>query len=284
VVDQTLTAIVFGLASALFLGASDFTGGLATRRAYVFGVVAVAHGVGLLIVLLLALGTSEQMPSIETFGWAALAGLSGGLGVAALYRALAVGQMGVAAALTAVLSAAVPVVYGTVTEGPPSLRQLIGFGLALVSVWLLSQPESGMERPEGFGLSLFAGLAFGIGLVFIARAGENNVYWPLVGSKVTSFALMLAIALVARRTWKVGLAGKGALALVLVTASLEAAGSASYIRATQEGRLDVAAVLSALYPVSTVILAWLMLRERVTQLQTLGIAAALVSVALISGR
>jgi uncharacterized membrane protein len=94
VVDQTLTAIVFGLASALFLGASDFTGGLATRRAYVFAVVAVAHGVGLLIVVLLALGTSEQIPSMETFGWAALAGLSGGLGVAALYRALAVGQMG----------------------------------------------------------------------------------------------------------------------------------------------------------------------------------------------
>ena len=133
-----LAAVVFGLASALCWGAGDFSGGLATKRAPVFGVLAIGQAGGLLLLIVLALVWGEPLPSATDLGWGLAAGLAGAVGLASLYRALAIGQMGMVAPVSAVLTAALPALFGALTEGLPGALKLGGFGLALLSIWLVA--------------------------------------------------------------------------------------------------------------------------------------------------
>src|SRR5438128_12106569 len=133
-VGADLAAVVFGLASALSWGAGDFSGGLATKRAPVFGVLTISHTVGLLLLIALALVWREPLPPAADLGWGLVAGLAGAVGLASLYRALAVGQMGMVAPVSAVLTAALPALFGLLTEGMPGPLKLVGFGLALLGI------------------------------------------------------------------------------------------------------------------------------------------------------
>src|SRR5688572_1715939 len=146
-----LAAVVFGLASALSWGAGDFSGGLATKRASVFGVLAISHAAGLLLLIVLALVWAEPLPSATSLSWGIAAGLAGALGLASLYRALAVGQMGMVAPLSAVLTAALPALFGVLTEGIPSALKLVGFGLALLGIWLIAGTGAAVGARDGLG-------------------------------------------------------------------------------------------------------------------------------------
>jgi drug/metabolite transporter (DMT)-like permease len=277
--DPGLLAVVLGLAAALTWGAGDFSGGLASRRADVFWVVALSQGVGLVLLAGLALLFGEPVPSAEGLAWGGAAGLAGGAAVAALYRALAIGQMGIAAPVTAVLAAAAPVLYGAVSEGAPGGLQVAGFGAALIGVWLLARPSGESGRPRGLALAIFSGLGIGAFLILLNQAGQAALFWPLVAARVASFTVMLVVVLAGRRPWG---PVRGLLPLVLLAGVMDVAGNALYVMATQVGRLDVSAVLSSLYPASTILLAWLLLKERVSRSQGLGIAAALVAIPLIA--
>ncbi len=279
-IGAEVLAVVYGLASALTWGAGDFSGGVATRRANPYSVVAVSQGVGLLLLLGLALAVGEPLPPQADLGWGALAGLAGGVAVLLLYRALAVGQMGIAAPITAVLAAVGPVVFSAFTEGAPSELQLAGFAIAVLGVWLLSRPSGALGRPQGTGLAVLSGLAIGAFLILLQQAGSTALYWPLVAARVASLTMMTMLALLNRRAGD--FPGRSILPVVVLSGVMDAAGNAFFVLATQVGRLDVATVISSLYPASTILLAALVLKERVTRLQVTGIVAALMSIALIA--
>ena len=273
-----LAAAALGLASAASWGAGDFSGGLATRRSPVLGVLVVGQATGTALV---ALVTGEAWPSGSAWAWTVGAGASGTAGLAALYRGLAVGRMAVVAPVSGVLSAAIPVLAGAVGEGLPPAAKLVGFALALAGIWLVAgaagaEPTAGRA---GLGLALVAGLGFGGFLVLMHRAAEGGAFWPLACARGTSLALSLSSALALRRRWAPPVA---ALPLVLASGALDAGGNAFFVLASRAGRLDVAAVLSSLYPASTVVLAALVLRERTTRRQGVGLAAALAAIALIA--
>ena len=277
--NQNLGTVAFGLAASLSWGVGDFSGGLATRRANVFSVVLAAHAIGLGLLVALALAWSEPLPSALVIVWGGAAGLAGAVGLAAFYRALAVGRMGITAPITAVLAAAVPVIFSAFFEGLPGLLQLAGFVLALIAVGLISRPQGTMGRPEGLGLALLAGLGFGGFLILIGQVSPTAIFWPLAAARLSSFLFMFAILVIGRQEV---LPKKAVFPLVLLAGTLDVAGNTFFVLAAHAGRLDVSAILSSLYPAVTVLLASIILRERVTRWQAIGILAALVAIPLIA--
>ncbi len=269
------------LASAASWGGGDFVGGLAAKRANVFRIVAVAHACGLVAMLTMALLAREPVPPRLDLMWGAFAGVAGAFGIAALYKALAVGRMGVVAPVAAVVTGVLPVLVGIRAEGMPDRIQLFGFALALVSIWLVARPSEYVDSHRGLGLAVLAGVMFGLFLVAGKQAGLHGVFWPMVAARVASTALMCVIVVGTPRDQR---PLKGVLWAMVLSGLLDSAGNALFIAATRHGRLDVAAVLSSLYPASTVILARVLLKEKISKLQGAGIVGALASVALISAR
>jgi drug/metabolite transporter (DMT)-like permease len=305
-IGHDLAAVVFSLASALSWGAGDFSGGLATKRVPVFTVLTIGHGVGLLLLIGLALLWGEPIPANADLAWGFAAGIAGVVGIAALYRALAVGRMGLAAPVSGVITAALPALFGVVTEGLPSALTLVGFGLALLGVWLVAGAGGAEGGRAGLGLALLAGCGFGVFFILVDRAGASAVFWPLAAARCGSLALVVPIALGRGRAYqsrgalaedRSGASGSKSSALdsqisfrlkrrqfvpVLLSGAFDVAGNAFFVLATQSGRLDVAAILSSMYPASTVLLAALLLGERVTRAQAAGIGAVLAAIALIA--
>jgi drug/metabolite transporter (DMT)-like permease len=274
-----LAPIVFGLTSAACWGAGDFCGGLATKRTQVYRVIISSQLISLMLLLILALVLHEPLPAFDRLLLACAAGIVGAIGILALYRALAVGQMGVAAPVSAVVAASVPVIAGSFIEGPPSVAQLIGFGLALVAVWFISRTGGSAIQWRDLGLPIIAGLGFGMFYVMIGSAGQEAVWWPLVAARIGSLGALFGVTIVRRQP---RLVEKQTLGLVVLIGVLEVGGNACYILARQAGRLDVAAVLASLYPAVTVWLAWFFLKERMYRLQSIGVLAALAAIVLIS--
>jgi drug/metabolite transporter (DMT)-like permease len=272
-----LATTAFGLAAAASWGTSDFCGGVAAKRTHVFGVLTAGRLCGLVVAAALGAITEEPWPSGQALAWACAAGVVGGLALPAFYKALAIGKMGIGAPATSVLAAAVPVIVAAFTQGLPRRIQVAGLLLALAALWLISRPD-GKIRPEGLGLALLAGLGFGAFLVFIHLAGMQGVYWPMAAALGSSFVLSGIILIVQGGS----LPAPGALHIVVTAGFLDTFGNVFFVLASKYGRLDVAAILSSLYPAVTVTLAWLFLKEQVTRLQTAGMTAALVAVPLIT--
>lgn len=272
--------IAFGLLSALTWGAGDFSGGVASKRTGVYAVIIASQLVGLFFLIGLALVFDKATPSAEDLMWGAAAGAAGAVGLLALYRGLASGRMGLVAPLSAVLAAALPVIVGAFTQGLPDVFQFIGFGFALAGVWLLSRPEGALNfHLNELTLPVMAGVGFGLFFIFMDRANERTVFWPIVAARVASVLLMTLTARVnGQPLWP----ERAHLPLIALAGLLDAGGNAFFTLATQTGRLDVASVLSSLYPASTVALAWVILKERLTRPQWLGVAAALIAIVLIA--
>lgn len=268
----------YGLASAGVWGAGDFSGGMAARRAPIVRIVVVSHGVGLVLLLGIALVRGETWPSNVDLGWGALAGLGGALGIAALYRGLAIGPMSLVAPIAAVLSAGVPVAVDASRSGLPGTLTLAGFLVAAVGVWLVSRQPGETASRWGMALAALAGLGFGAFLTLIGEVGEGAVFWPLAASRVVSFGLALAALLILRSSSGAG----GALPWMAGAGVLDAGGNAFFVLAEQQGSLAVAAVLSSLYPAMTVILSIVILGERLGRIRIAGLVAVLAAIPLIT--
>jgi drug/metabolite transporter (DMT)-like permease len=277
--SSSAAAVILGLASAASWGAGDFAGGLASKRSPVLGVLVLGQGTGVTLIVATALLLGEVFPAPATVAWSVAAGASGAVGLAALYRALAVGRMAVVAPVSAVLSATIPVVWSALNEGVPPSSKLAGFVVALAGIWLIARVGATNGR-EGLALAVLAGCGFGAFLVLMDRGAQGGTFWPLAAARATSLALALAAAVASRRPWA---PARSAAPLGLLSGALDAGGNAFFILATQVGRLDVAAVLSSMYPASTVLLAAALLRERVSWAQSAGIVAVLAAIALIAG-
>jgi drug/metabolite transporter (DMT)-like permease len=272
-------AVVFGLASAATWGVGDFSGGLATRRVSVLTVTLLSQAAGLVLLVLLALIWGEKLPSLADVGWGSLAGLFGLFGLIALYRAMAIGQMGIAAPVAAVLSASLPVAVGALTQGLPGLSRQLGFMLAVIGIWFMSRPQKMQGRPAGLGLAVIAGLCFGGFLLGIAQVEHNAVFWPLVAARMASIAVMLT-AIGAGQ--KLAMPAPSIIPLIILTGAMDACGNAFFALAEQSGRLDVAGTLASLYPATTVILALSVLKEKLVLWQGIGVLLALLAVLLIA--
>ena len=269
----------FGLASAATWGAGDFCGGLATRRANVYGVILVGDFVGGVLLAGLALAFGEALPPWNDMLLGGLAGLAGAVGLIALYRALALGRMSVASPVAAVVSAALPAVFGSFLEGLPGLGRGIGFGLALLGVWLVSSSEKARIAWGELGLPIIAGLGFGVFFILIDGVSQAAVFWPLIGARLAAVAALGAFGAATRQVrWP----RAEHLPLTALVGVLDAGGNTFFALAARAGRLDVAAVLSSLYPATTVWLAWLILKERIGRWQIAGIIAVLTAIVLIT--
>ncbi len=269
------------LAGAACWGTGDFAGGMGAKGSNAFGVVVVAHASGLVSMLLLALLTGEPIPSHAALFWGAAAGFIGGIGLVCLYRALAIGAMGINAPVAAVITGTLPVLFGIWKEGPPAAIQWAGFVVALGAIWLVAMPSGDLGRPKGLGLAICAGIGFGGYLICSHQAATEAVFWPLVSARAASICEMLIIVLAARKPWQ----PSGRLLPWMIFAGVfDSLGNMFFMYAVRHGRLDVATVLSSLYPASTVILARLLLKENISRLQTAGMIAALVAVPLIAAR
>ncbi len=243
------------------------------------GVLAVAQAIGAGAALVIMLARGDGVPSLGDLGWAATAGACGAIGLAALYRGLAGGRMGVVAPVTGVLAAAIPVAVGIALAGIPGPLRVVGFGLGIVAVVLVSAADDGSTGRRGLGLALGAGTALGLYNVAISRASPAATFGVLVASRLTA---TLAVVLLARFGRMPARLPPRVLPAAAVVGLLDMAGNAAFIVAAHVGRLDVAGLLSSLYPVTTVILAVVFLGERVTRAHAAGIAVAGVAVALIA--
>jgi drug/metabolite transporter (DMT)-like permease len=273
-----------GLAAALVWGGADFAGGLAARRTSALRVVAVAHGGSLLVLLALCAAAGLRFPGLGAALPGLAAGVAGGLGLVVFYRALAGGAMGVTAAAAGVVTAAVPVLYQVALRGAPSPRQTAGFLTAAAAIWLIARiPEEHPGRAAGrrsLLLGSLAGTGFGLLLILLNAGGRvAGVWWTLALARAASVAVCLLMLALARPP----AAARRFLGLALAAGLLDAAGNLLFALAARQGRLDVAAVLSSLYPAATILLAALLLSERVSRIQLAGMALAVAAVVLITG-
>lgn len=272
--------IIYGLASATSWGAGDFIGGLTTRRVSVYRVILFSQIVGMTLLLVLAVLSAEPLPAFDNLLLGGMAGISASLGLAALYRGLAQGRMGIVAPVAAVVAAALPVLVALYTQGFPSSSQLAGFGLALLAVWLLSIAEQGGTfTRRDLRLPVLAGIGFALFFVLIDRVDDAALFWPLVAARLTS-ACIFGLVTIARRHPE-ALAAKQ-LGIIAMAGVCDAAGTAFFALATHVGRLDTSTIVSSLYPAATVALAWIVLKERFKRQQWAGIVMALAALALIA--
>lgn len=279
VISTQLLGAIFALTSAMIWGSGDFSGGLATRRSHQVQVLALASLSGLVALAALALVRQEAFPGLVGVGWSALAGVAGALGIASLYHGLSVGNAALVAPTAGVVGALVPVLFGAMVSGLPGTNQQLGFGLGLVGIWLVTQTPvvPGMPIRQGLGSAILAGIGFGGFFVLIAQVENGLFFTPLVIAKL--MALLLALGLLAVR----GLAFPSLRAnpLGLLAGVLDAGGNVFYLIAREYTRLDVAAVLSSMYPAATVLLAGVLLQEQINRLQWLGVVVCICAVALI---
>ncbi len=280
-----MLSIVFGLLSAISWGAGDFTGGLAARKVGAVRAVFYASVIGLIAVTVSAWAANEAVPSLRVWLIAMLAGIFGSTGLILLYAAMANGTMSIAAPVSALLAAALPVLVGTLTEGLPETLTLIGFGFALFAVWMVSQSEGGVKdilsHLADLKLPLLAGLGFGGYFIVMHRAtDEGALLWAMTGSRSSSVLLIFIYMLVTRTSFRVD--DRSSFPVIGVNGVLDLTGNAFFILAAQAGRLDVASVLSSLYPGSTVMLAWIFLHERLSRTQWIGILSALIAIVLMT--
>jgi drug/metabolite transporter (DMT)-like permease len=200
-------------------------------------------------------------------------------GLGFLFRGFATGRMGIVAPVSAVLGAALPVLFTAFTEGLPRQLQLLGFGLAIVSIWLLSRPERLGVYPAEIGMALLAGLGFGGFFIGIGQVSDEAVFWPLVAGRLAACTAMAAFALSTRRPI---LPLPFPLGLLLLAGILDVTGNLFFLLAMQLGRMDVTAVLGSLYPAVTAVLAWLIIKEHMARLQMIGVAAAVLAIVMIT--
>jgi drug/metabolite transporter (DMT)-like permease len=275
-------AVLLALASAVVYGAADFCGGLATRRATAFAVVALSQLAGLLALLALLPWLGGE-PTGADLAWGAASGVAGASGLVLFYGALAEGVMSVVAPVTAVSAAALPVLGGLVLGERIGPLAMAGIALALVAVVLVAA-EDGLgslrtARPASLPPALAAGVAFGLFFVLLDRTARAAELSPLVAARVVSVLAVVVLARLAARSLSVP---RAALPIVLLAGVGDMTANALFLLATQQGQLAITGVLASLYPVSTVVLAQLVLGERLRATQAAGLVTAGAAVVLIA--
>jgi uncharacterized membrane protein len=324
---------VLALASAVCYGAADFLGGFTAKRANTLAVVVVSQLSGLVLLLLMLPVLPASAPMRSDYLWGAIAGLTGGAGVALLYRALAIGVMAVVAPTTAVCAVAIPVLAAIAFGERPGLATIGGIALAIAAIVLVSQssvpervegsaldipakpstssqrlwprfarqpvvrspqrvqdsrlsPHNGLVRDapalhtgaSAFSLALISGVVIGFFFLALARTSDEAGLWPLIAARGVSVGLFAAIARLTSKPLRIPM---GILGTVAAGGILDMLANLLYLIATRSGPLSVVVTLASLYPASTVLLARIVLHERLNARQWIGVVCAMVAVAVI---
>jgi drug/metabolite transporter (DMT)-like permease len=278
-----LLSILLSLGAALAWGAADFTGGLASRRTGAYRAVFYGEFFGLLFIVAAAFFIHQPLPGWSVLAVALTAGAIGTTGLLTLFRSVIEGKMSIAMPVSALLAAALPVLVGSFVEGLPKAITFLGFMLALTAIWLISREEGKdghlLARLSDLRLPLLAGVGFGSFFILMDFAARETTLWPMLASRAGG-TLIVAIYLFFRRdSWRLE---RDIWPVLVLNAFLDVGGTAFYVLASQAGRLDVAAVISSLFPGSTVILAALLLKERVSRSQSIGIFLALTAIVFLT--
>ena len=279
--SSSAAAAGLGLVSAATWGGSDFVGGIGARRAPAMLVVASGHIFSLLVLLAICQGIHLALPGSHYLVYAALGGFEGSLALAVFYRALAMGAMGLTAALTGLLTALVPVLFSLIHDGLPTPLTAVGLALGLAAIWLITHTpaDRGSATPtKALLLGALAGIGFGAQLILFKFASGGGILWTMTSARAAGALAMILFLLVMppKAPWRgFWLAG-------ILAGSLDTIGNLFYLSATRLGRLDVAAVVCSLYPAGTILLAAFVLHERPTRRKVAGMALALSAVMLLS--
>lgn len=292
-------AIVYALCSALTYGLSDFVGGLVSRRTSAWSVAVVAQLSSTVCTVGVATLVSGS-PRPGDFAWAVLAGVASGIGTGFLYRGFAAGRMGVVAPVSAVGAALVPVLAGALSGERPTLLVWLGVGSALPAIWLVSSSprtdpppveRSASSAPtgpvtaratstEGVLDGVLAGLGFGVLFAALGQIPEQAGLWPLAAAQAVSVPTVILLAGLLGALWR---PQRTVAWWALLAGPLGATATGTFLLASQSGYLTVAGVLAALYPATTVLLAALVLHEKIHRVQAIGLALCAVAVALVAG-
>ena len=255
--------------TSIAYGSADFCGGLTTKRSgKLFGVVVLSQLTGLVLLLPFLSGK----PHAIDLAWGAGAGIAGGLGVALLYRALSTGVMSVIAPVTAVCAVIVPLVVGMFLGERPRVAALIGVAMAIVAIVLVSQSGEAYAS-TGVGTAVASGIIIGFFLVFLSRSGPSAGWWPLLAARVVSVSFFAPFVR--------GLPDRKSLPLVIGGGALDMLANGLYVVAVRSGMLSIVATLTSLYPASTILLARVVLKERLRTLQQVGVLCAAGAIVLI---
>ncbi len=272
-------AIVFSLISALAYGISDFLGGLIAKKASPWQVAVVGQTSSGFFSLIAALFVSGS-PTSRDIAFGALAGLGGGFGVVFLYRGLATARMGVVAPLSAIGTALLPVAVGLGTGDRPSKLAVLGIVCAFPAIALISRvADDNPAHRGGVVDGILAGVGFGALFVFLGQVNDDAGLYPLAASQVTSVLAIIVMATVLRQAW---VPRNRASWKAVTMGPLGATAQGSFIYATHHGLLSVVSVISSLYPASTVLLAAVLLREKIHGWQGVGLVFAVVAVAFVA--
>jgi len=277
--------IVLALCSAVVYGVADYCGGRASRRHPSALVTVVGQSVSLVLVLAAALVMGTTVPGAPSWAWGGAAGVAGAIGLASLYHALSHGAMTVVAPLTAVVSAVIPVVVGVAGGERPERLAVVGMVLALASIALVSGAIGERDRetpPAVLGWALVAGTGFGILFVALERTDPDSGLWPLVAARAASVPLLLGLCAALGVLSVRGVRQRALLAYGIAAGVLDMAANVLYLEAARRGLLSLVAVITALYPASTVTLAFLLDRERVSRWQAAGMAIAGTALVLVT--
>ncbi len=280
---------LFALMAAVVYGAADFLGGTVARRASTLAAVIATQGAGLVLLLL---GTPLMLPATVTANdvlFGALAGLTGSVGVGLLYRGLAMGPMSVVAPITAVCAVVVPLIAGLMFGEQLTPAAALGVALAIAAVVLLGQdapgnspahepPRSAAHVAQAVRIALASGVAIGGFFVCLGRTAAPAGLWPLAVSRTVSVTVFLAVALARKEQWRIPAA---ALAPAIGCGALDMIANGLYLAAVRQGQLSLVATLASLYPASTVLLARIVLGERLGRWQQVGVVTAVAAIVLI---
>ena len=313
--------LILALAAAVLYGTADFMGGVAARRASAFSVMAVTEPAGAVVVLVVALagltvvrggglGAAAAFGSWGGVAWAAAGGIVGAAGLIAFYSGFASAPMSVVAPVSALVSTVLPVGVAIAGGERPGPAVIAGAAACLAAIVLVSADSGGANaegadsggagRLRGLAYGVAAGAAFGLFFVFLKNAGHSAVLWPVTISRVTgSVVALVALAVAgARPLWRGGTGGGGGgggggaahgagagrrlLGIALISGVVDAAANVCYILATRAGEFGLAVVITSLYPGMTVLLARLLLRERMRAVQQFGLLLAAAGVVLVT--
>ena len=271
-------ALILSLVTAIVYGAGDFFGGLSTKRSAVLTVVFASQvaGFGVLAIAAPLIGGTWILGDVLV---GAGAGVFGALAIALLYRALSIGAMGIISPVTAVIAAALPAIYGlAVGERPPAVA-LAGIVLALVAVVIVSFVRGPGQTVRGLPEAMIAGVLFALFFIAFARTSPASGFWPLVGARAASF-VAFGIAGLLTRTPLVPRAD--AWPTIAAAGVFDMLANVFYVLAVHTGYIAIVAVVSSLYPASTVALAGIVLHERLSRQQWVGVGCAFVGIAAIA--
>jgi drug/metabolite transporter (DMT)-like permease len=276
-----MTAILLALGSSVAYGLTDFLGGLAARRAHIFLLGSVTQPLGLVVLLVIAPFVGGVVTG-EVWFWGVVSGLGGALAYVALFRALAIGPMSVASPISAIIAVVLPVLAGVLFGERLSVAGWLGIAVGIIAVLMVSQVHDDAPHPVSLQvllLSIAAGVFISVFLVALERAPEDSGLWPIVIVRVVTSTLFLVAALASR---VVSRPPRDVLLLASASTLLDVMATVAFMLATREGLLTVVAVITALYPAATVIMARVVLKEHLQSMQRLGLVLAAVSVGVLA--